>query len=1136
MSDINDLKNRALGIRNETRTGANTANRVGQLLYDMIGYVDDNEENWESGGQGQGTTLRQPLLSINSLGYNPTSSDRILVYSGGSWHYEQKPTGGGSGGGGDTIYYEQAFCTTDTKTPPTLPTGDIDGINWKRYAENDDATHYVWMATRRVTNGVGDSWVGPWLISGADGEPGADGKGIEFVYTKTVTDTVESTVINSLNAAYGTSTFQQDDYVPNYWTDNPQGITSASPYEWVAIRTSDKEGVWTQFVGPILWAKWGQNGMDGDGVEYIFYASTSAAIPSAFAHPENWSTTDTTIGKDGKKFQDRDYVGPSNSGWTDNPWDLETLGQGARQWVSQRKRNAETGLWEAFTPPVLWSYYGKDGANGVADGYIFDLTKDSAQCYTDQNGDVTGFTVSTGTMLDYNGTAVTNYTVGNGTIRMGGNTYPGTGNPVTVSFDQSTKTVTMELGSFTNVAGNAMIVPITASFGTNQQKTKDFTIYFVEAVTKDNVSLHTNANQIHYNYYRTDCHPQELEVWCLLGDTIIRPTDADTKGYSFQYEFVGTTDSSGRQTLTSNSIPKSQFAPDSWSTVVVYLLYNGAEILYQEIPYTFDGAPGIGITQYSIEAVSSNVVISESTQKVVGTVTFKVLRNVSGEAPQEQSGADLNSADIRLTAQADGQSVTPSYNSQSEVWTFSINADYTGTPYAVIQLLSNNNTLLASLTVPFAKEGPKGSSWTQSLNGVVTRILEWNENGSYYTGEAVDANDGVKYLDIVHYNYNASGHTGDPVYTGGSYYRLKPGQTGSSTGPIQPTSEGAVIPPADENGAVNNDYWIEFASPSDSAAFQALIAEYGYISNLTGRELIITDNGTPVAGITSGHAVTGDGGEGLTDENRGNIRIWAGTPENGNLNTCNFYVTDKGILHAKNGEFSGTVEGISGTFRSLECLDGDGNATGNSIKFGYYGNTYIGSRIWFTGDIRHQADLNYITGRYAQFSSEHIAADNIGTGNTNTIIIRESGFPNVASSIIYCIGSYSYVSSFSVPSNKVYKISLEGSWASGISDSDKQAMNGSWFDTVVIIPATNSGELVYDFTINNTLSNGKKLTVINAASNVEAYIAVHSNKKFTLSSKTALNMTYISPSNIGYSADGPTQGAGWFITSSYRNV
>jgi hypothetical protein len=56
--------------------------------------------------------------------------------------------------------------------------------------------------------------------------------------------------------------------------------------------------------------------MDGDGVEYIYYASTFAPLNNL---PLTWT--------DDEGFQNREYI-RENSGWTDDPKDLEKLGPG----------------------------------------------------------------------------------------------------------------------------------------------------------------------------------------------------------------------------------------------------------------------------------------------------------------------------------------------------------------------------------------------------------------------------------------------------------------------------------------------------------------------------------------------------------------------------------------------------------------------------------------------------------------------------------------------------------------------------------------------------------------------------------------------------------------------------------------
>lgn len=69
------------------------------------------------------------------------------------------------------------------------------------------------------------------------------------------------------------------------WYNHPSGISLDTPYEYAAYRpsTNDANGdrVWGQigFTGPVLWSAYGEKGLDGDGVEYIFYANSSGSIP-----------------------------------------------------------------------------------------------------------------------------------------------------------------------------------------------------------------------------------------------------------------------------------------------------------------------------------------------------------------------------------------------------------------------------------------------------------------------------------------------------------------------------------------------------------------------------------------------------------------------------------------------------------------------------------------------------------------------------------------------------------------------------------------------------------------------------------------------------------------------------------------
>ena len=65
------------------------------------------------------------------------------------------------------------------------------------------------------------------------------------------------------------------------------------------------------------------------------------------------------------------------------------------------------------------------------------------------------------------------------------------------------------------------------------------------------------------------------------------------------------------------------------------------------------------------------------------------------------------------------------------------------------------------------------------------------------------------------------------------------------------------------------------------------------------------------------------------------------------ITTDNFKLDAAGGIWCQNGTFSGTVTGVHGSFKTLDCVDGNGNVVGN-IQFGSDG------RMWFSGDMYHQ--------------------------------------------------------------------------------------------------------------------------------------------------------------------------------------
>lgn len=151
----------------------------------------------------------------------------------------------------DTASFEAIYH--DSEKEPTPPTNypSTSGSWTPDNGWTDDPTDKsVWMATATKSNGVWGAWQ-VTKIKGEKGVDGKDGKDYEYIYRRTT---------------YGSpsrpNSLQEDDYVPENWTDDPMGVTDYYLYEWTCKRTK-KDGVWSEFSEPALWAKFGVNGTDG---------------------------------------------------------------------------------------------------------------------------------------------------------------------------------------------------------------------------------------------------------------------------------------------------------------------------------------------------------------------------------------------------------------------------------------------------------------------------------------------------------------------------------------------------------------------------------------------------------------------------------------------------------------------------------------------------------------------------------------------------------------------------------------------------------------------------------------------------------------------------------------------------------
>lgn len=256
-----------------------------------------------------------------------TPSKGIVPTNTVYWGVVAQGANGKNGVNGSTFYF---IYTAESSTPSTPTFTDqkslIEQSVWSLKPPTPPSGKFVYMSQAMLnarTNTFG-TWSTPIRITGLNGENGADGTDIEFIYLRNTGDTPSKPA--SVN---------KDDYVPSGWTDSPSGITATYQYEWVCVRTKPSDsGTWSAYSTPVIWAKWGDKGTDGDGMEYIFQRTEVETAPST---PLIFSPN----------------AGFVPSGWTDEPSGVSA--DYPFEWVSVRHKT--NGKWGAFSKPTLWNNY-----------------------------------------------------------------------------------------------------------------------------------------------------------------------------------------------------------------------------------------------------------------------------------------------------------------------------------------------------------------------------------------------------------------------------------------------------------------------------------------------------------------------------------------------------------------------------------------------------------------------------------------------------------------------------------------------------------------------------------------------------------------------------------------------------------
>lgn len=198
----------------------------------------------------------------------------------------------------------------------------------------DSGNRALWM-TSGTLNSLSPntiSWATPIRLTGDRGPAGIDGTILEYKYRLTKNDI---------------STPSGPNESPNEWKNSPQGVSLTNQAEWVSSRHKEtSDSAFSDWSTPVLWAKYGVNGVDGNGYEYIYYRNDGESVPNIPSYDIN-----------SVAYQTDAFI---PNGWSDDPKDVTENERYV--WMSSRKKTNEK--WSAFKTPSVWAKYGEKGDTG----------------------------------------------------------------------------------------------------------------------------------------------------------------------------------------------------------------------------------------------------------------------------------------------------------------------------------------------------------------------------------------------------------------------------------------------------------------------------------------------------------------------------------------------------------------------------------------------------------------------------------------------------------------------------------------------------------------------------------------------------------------------------------------------------
>lgn len=408
--------------------------------------------------------------------------------------------------------------------------------------------------------------------------------------------------------------------------------------------------------------------------------------------------------------------------------------------------------------------------------------------------------------------------------------------------------------------------------------------------------IKTSASTI--NFQDGTMYPNLISVYVVKSDgsqiTNITPSN------SFSWSFLYSID--GGNIWTSISYDQIQTQGDNG---MLFKATNGTITLNEYVPIVRSGINGLNGATYSLQLSNISLSYVPANQKY----NLHIGCNVN----LYKNETSMNDTEANLYMQLNSNSRT-SLQYDSDHWAATVNTTVQSKSSTITIYAENKDgAYLTSMTIPVSSAGEKGEkgdtidgSTGQTFKGSPLRIVDtWTSGTKYYDGKR-DAENGIFYQDVVLYK--------------DTYYVCVNTDAGINDG-WNLTPDAA-------------SYWKKFAITENFIA-DKIIANQAYVKELSSNEVVIIDNKTIVAGMTSSKKPDSKSDLNGKVTNKGNVRIWAGEMQtSGDLTTAYTTIDSNGSIVMQNIQ-----QGKSIRFNPQQCsfkIIGPVSVTDDSYTNGTY--------------------------------------------------------------------------------------------------------------------------------------------------------------------------------------------------------